>query len=93
LKASAGGDSARRLREAPVSQLLVRDLDPAIVERLKQRAKRHGRSLQREAKSILEAAATLSPEEARQMAARWRRRLAGATISDSADLVREDRDR
>jgi plasmid stability protein len=74
-------------------QLLVRDLDSAVVERLKQRAKRHGRSLQGEAKAILEAAATLRMDEARSIAAEWQRRLAGTMTSDSADLVREDRDR
>jgi plasmid stability protein len=76
-----------------MSQLLVRDLDPAVLERLKQKAKRHGRSLQREAKAILEAAATLSMDEARTIAAQWRQRLAGTMVSDSADLVREDRER
>jgi predicted HicB family RNase H-like nuclease len=39
-------------------QLLVRDLDPETVERLKLRARRHGRSLQGEVEAILEAAAT-----------------------------------
>jgi plasmid stability protein len=76
-----------------MSQLLVRDLDPAVLERLKQKAKRHGRSLQREAKAILEAAATLSMDEARTIAAQWRQRLAGTMVSDSAVLVREDRER
>jgi plasmid stability protein len=76
-----------------MSQLLVRDLDPAVVERLKERARRHGRSLQREAKTILEAATTLTIEEARQMAAQWRQRLGGAPATDSANLLREDRER
>jgi plasmid stability protein len=76
-----------------MAQILVRDLDPVVVERLKQRALRHGRSLQREAKAILEAASTLSMAEAQQLAASWRRRLAGAMATDSADLLREDRQR
>lgn len=76
-----------------MSQILVRDLDPAVVERLKQRARRHGRSLQREAKAILEAASTLSMEEAQKVAAQWRRRLSGAMTTDSAELLREDRER
>jgi plasmid stability protein len=76
-----------------MAQLLVRDLDPAVLARLKQRAKRHGRSLQREAKAILEAASTFSREEAQQVAADWRRRLSGAIATDSADLLREDRER
>jgi len=76
-----------------MSQLLVRDLDPTVVERLKQRAKQHGRSLQGEAKAILEAASLLSIEEARRMAAAWRERLSGTMVTDSATLLREDRDR
>jgi plasmid stability protein len=74
-------------------RILIRDLDPATVERLKQRARRHGRSLQKEAKAILEEAANrLSVEEARRVAEDWHRRLAGREFSDSADLIREDRD-
>jgi plasmid stability protein len=75
-----------------MSQLLVRDLDPAVVERLKQRAKRHRRSLQGEAKAILEAA-VLSLDGARKLAAQWHRHLEGAIAGDSAELIREDRDR
>ena len=76
-----------------MSDLLVRDLDPGVVERLKQRADRHGRSLQGEAKAILEAAATFSMDETRQAAARWRESLAGTMKTDSADLVAQDRKR
>jgi len=76
-----------------MSQLLVRDLDPAVVEGLKKRAKQHGRSLQGEAKAILEAAAPLSPDGARKIAEEWRQRLAGTIAGDSADLIREDRER
>ena len=35
--------------------LLIRDLDPAIKELLKERAARHGRTQQGEAKAVLEA--------------------------------------
>jgi plasmid stability protein len=76
-----------------MSQILARDLDPAVLERLKQRARRHGRSLQREAQAILEAASAFSMEEARDVAAEWRHRLSGAMATDSADLLREDRQR
>ncbi len=58
--------------EVTMPQVLVRDLDAAVVERLKQRARRHGRSLQKEAKAILEAAAiTMTMDEARQVADGW----------------------
>lgn len=42
-----------------MAQLLVRKLDDGIKERLRQRAKRNGRSLEAEAREILEDAAML----------------------------------
>ena len=38
-----------------MAQLLVRDLDPAVVARLKDKARQNQRSLQGEVKAILEA--------------------------------------
>ena len=76
-----------------MAQVLVRDLDPNTLERLKKRAKEHGRSLDGEVKAILESAATLTMEEARKAMEQLRRRFAGRMTSDSSDLVREDRDR
>jgi plasmid stability protein len=76
--------------------LLVRDLPSKIVIRLKARAKQHGRSLQGEVKAILEEAAKAATmDEFRQIAERWQRRLGteGRRFSDSAELIREDRDR
>ena len=76
-----------------MAQILVRDLDIALVDRLKGQAQLHGRSLQGEVKAILETSTRLSPAEAREIADRWRLRLAGRMQSDSADLIREDRER
>ena len=79
-----------------MAQLLVRNIEPEIINRLKQRAKRHHRSLQGEAKLILEdAAQKVSMEEAGAIAGKWRKRLAatGRKFSDSAELIREDRER
>lgn len=76
-----------------MAQVLVRDLDEELVDRLKERAKDHGRSLQGEVKAILEGAAKYSMEEARAVAQQWQKRLAGRIHGNSADLIREDRDR
>jgi plasmid stability protein len=77
-----------------MSSILVRDLDAKIVGRLKAIAKTHGRSLQGEVKAILtEAISFLSVEEAALVAAGWRKKLKGRQFSDSASLIREDRDR
>jgi plasmid stability protein len=76
-----------------MADVLVRGLDPEVIERLKARAKQHGRSLQGEAKAILESAAPLSMTEARALAESWQCRLTGQIQSDSSELLREDRER
>jgi hypothetical protein len=76
-----------------MSQLLVRDLPPETVARLKAQACLHGRSLQGEVKRILEEAIQYSLTEACGTAAEWRQRLAGQVSSDSTELLHEDRDR
>jgi plasmid stability protein len=79
-----------------MAQILVRDLDEGIVERLKRRAKDDGRSLQSEVRSILEQAA-LEPkvdmETARKICEEFRRRFKGRKFPDTVKLIREDRER
>lgn len=74
--------------------LLVRNVDPAIIERLKAQAKRNGRSMQAEAKAILEANVQMTMEE-------WLARMAELRAQDppwkpgdptSAELIREERE-
>jgi len=77
-----------------MAQVLVRDLDGAVVEKLKARAADHGRSLQAELKAILEAQARqVTKAEARALAARIRQRIGGRLHTDSGDLQAEDRER
>ena len=77
-----------------MGELLIRNIEPVIIRRLKLRAKNHHRSLQGELKSIVEAAAaTLSLEEAKQISHNWHTRLSKTTHTDSAELIREDRQR
>ncbi len=75
-----------------MAQILVRGLDDAVVNRLKQRARQSGRSLQTEVKGILEQAAKVDAETARALALRIRRKMKGRAFTDSADLIREDRE-
>ena len=77
-----------------MAQVLVRQLDDKLVERLKKRAKEHGRSLQSEVKNILEEAAP-DYEGAWKRIAKLKKTLkqAGRTFSDSTPLIREERDR
>jgi plasmid stability protein len=73
--------------------ILVRSLDQKTIERLKERARSNGRSLQQEVKTLLERAAeTVTMGEARRVSEQWTRRLGGRSMSDSAQLIREDRD-
>lgn len=76
-----------------MAQLLVRDLDDAVLDRLKERARHNHRSLQGEAKAILEASArTCTREEALETFQNWQKHFAGRDLSDSAEMIREDRD-
>ena len=73
--------------------ILVRDLDANTIGRLKSSAKRHGRSLQGEVKAILEEAAPMTMSEFRAVSEKWQKYLKGRKFSDSAKLIREDRER
>ena len=72
--------------------ILIRGLDPQALKRLKARAKRHGRSLQGEARSVLENAAGQSVVEVLTSARQWRKKL-GRHFESSVELIREDRSR
>jgi plasmid stability protein len=74
-------------------QLLIRNLDEQTIQNLKERAKNHNRSLQGEVKLILEEYASRPDESPLVIADRWQGYIAGRSFSDSAELVREDRER
>lgn len=76
-----------------MAELLIRNLESSVVERLKMRAKLHHRSLQGELKFIVESATKMSLGETKKVSNVWRKRLVGNSFSDSAKLVRKDRDR
>ena len=76
-----------------MAQLTVRGVDPEVVRRLKLRAAEHGRSAEAEHRAILERALGTGTEDFWADAARLRERTRGQQHTDSADLVREDRDR
>ena len=76
-----------------MADILVRGLDKKTINRLKARAKRHGRFLQSEAKLALEQAAGARGEDVAAMLDGWKRTFAGRRFAPSLDLIREDRDR
>ena len=77
-----------------MGQLLVRGLEDHVIERLKQRADSHHRSLEAELRDILhQAARQADVTQTAELADRIRKKLEGRVHTDSADLIREDRDR
>ena len=77
-------------------QILVRDLDIQLVDKLKKRARREGRSLQSEVKMILEQAVNLprlDMKTARKLSRQFQKRFKGRPFPDTVTLLREDRDR
>jgi len=74
--------------------VLVRNLDPKTIDRLKVHAAEHGRSVQAEAKAIIEKSVNAyTMAEFRRVAGRMRKKLRGRKHSDSTELIREDRRR
>ena len=72
--------------------VLIRDLDDDVLKQLKAAAKANHRSLQAEIHEVLRRANTRNLAETRRLSARWLKRLSGSDQSDSADLIRKDRD-
>ena len=78
-----------------MANLTIRNLDDKVVERLKKKAKDNGRSLEAELRLLLKQAANRkSPEELLAIADRIAAMTPeGVKQTDSAELLREDRDR
>jgi len=75
--------------------VLIRDIDEEILEKLKKKAAANNRSLQEELKSLLESHAGPDIEKIRTMARESIRKYKaeGRKFSDSTDDIREDRER
>lgn len=75
-----------------MANVLVRNLDDNVLKQLKAAAKAHGRSLQAEIHEVLRNASARRLAETRRLSAQWLKRLRDTKHSDSAGLIREDRD-
>jgi plasmid stability protein len=73
--------------------LLIRDLDPRVLARLKANAKKNNRSMSAEAKHILEEHVPFSWEAWLEELERIRQPLGSRNLPSSAPLIREDRER
>jgi len=76
-----------------VAQVLIRGLDPEVVEKLKARAKRNGRSFEAELRLGLQQLAEDDLASALDRADEIRAMLQGQVLPDSTPLIREDRER
>jgi plasmid stability protein len=84
-----------------MAQVLIEDLDPIILEKLENLAKQHGRSLQAEIRHILEMAAQSKATSSKQVnmakvkeaAFQMRLQLVGSIHTDSAELLRKEREK
>jgi antitoxin FitA len=74
-----------------MGQILVRNLDDGVIERLKARALKADKSLEQSVREILIAAAKPSREEVLAEMDRLREEIGPVTL-DATDLIREDRD-
>lgn len=73
--------------------ILIRDMSQKTINQLKDRARQHKRSLQGEVMHIIEASVKTSAKSALQKARKIRASFGRKFFSDSADLLREDRER
>lgn len=74
--------------------VLVRDVDVFVLDKIKLRAKRQNRSLQSEMKIIMRIAAERpEPMSELELLRKFRASLTKVNKSDSTELLREDRDR
>jgi plasmid stability protein len=73
--------------------VLIEDVSEATIALLRRRAERHGRTLEEEVRQIIEASANGDFKEDRVGVEEMRAMLGGRRFSDSAELIREDRDR
>jgi plasmid stability protein len=75
-----------------MANVLIRDLDDDLLKQLKSAARDHGRSLQAEIHDALRTASLRNLAETRRLSTHWLKRLRGSAHSDSAALIRQDRD-
>ncbi len=73
--------------------VLVRDVDEIVLEKLKDNAKRNGRSLQSEVLSIINNFVVSDQLSDKETAAQIKKSLRGRIFPDSAASLREDRRR
>lgn len=75
-----------------MGQVIIRNLDDQVIDRLKERAKRKGHSLEQELREALIHAAKLTAEERVALSRSVRSMTPPGPHPLAEDLIREDRD-
>lgn len=75
-----------------MAHLVLQDVDPRVIESLSARAVRQGRSVEEEARAVLEGALGFSRQRALEGARRLRAQWAGRPLAASEDLMARDGD-
>ncbi len=76
-----------------MAQVIIRNLDDDAIQRLEDRARLKGVSLESELRTIVVDASRTDQAGFRARAAECRRRVSDRKQGDSTQLIREDRDR
>jgi plasmid stability protein len=71
-----------------MAQFVVRNLEEDVAKKLKQRAKRHARSMEDEVRHILRTAVQQRPEPAQKLGTRIAQRFRGAGLSSDLPELR-----
>jgi len=75
-----------------MAHLVLQDVDPRVIESLSARAARQGRSVEEEARAVLEGALGFSRLRALEGARRLRAQWAGRPLTASDELMARDAD-
>jgi plasmid stability protein len=75
-----------------LAHLVLQDVDPRVIESLSARAARQGRSVEEEARAVLEGALGFSRQRALEAARQLRAQWAGRSLSASDELMARDGD-
>jgi plasmid stability protein len=71
-----------------MAQFVVRNLEEDVAKKLKQRAKRHARSMEEEVRHILRTAVRQPPERAQKLGTRIAQRFRGAGLTSDLPELR-----
>lgn len=74
-----------------MGQLLVREIPDSVIDELKRRAKKHGRSAEAEHRLILKEVLQCPKNDFWERAAKLRDATKGRILGNSADLIRAER--